>query len=106
MPDTARALKLSLHPRDERLQTEKSARAAARHLRRLHARFGDWRLALAAYNSGETRVDDLLKKSKAGTFDAIADRLPAETQMYVPKVEATVGKREGLALAELKAPKG
>ena len=51
-------------------------------------------------------MDDLLKKSKAGTFDAIADRLPAETQMYVPKVEATVGKREGLALAELKAPKG
>src|SRR6185436_16827776 len=105
MPTTARALSLSLQPEDERLQTGKSARAAARHLRHLHERFGDWRLALAAYNAGETRVGDLLKKHKARTFDSIADRLPAETQMYVPKVEATLGKREGLALSELRIPK-
>jgi len=105
MPATARSLRLSLQPEDERLETGKSARAAARHLRRLHERFGDWRLALAAYNAGETRVDDLLRKSKARTFDGIADRLPAETQMYVPKVEGTLRKREGLALNELKIPK-
>ena len=105
MPHTARSLSLSLQPEDERLQTGKSARAAARHLRHLHDRFGDWRLALAAYNAGETRVDELLRKHKARTFDAIADRLPAETQMYVPKVEATLRKREGLALNELKVPK-
>ncbi len=104
MPHTARSLSLSLQPEDERLQTGKSARAAARHLRHLHDRFGDWRLALAAYNAGETRVDELLRKYKARTFDAIADRLPAETQMYVPKVEATLRKREGLALDELKMP--
>ena len=101
MPATARSLNLSLRPQDERLHTEKSARAAARHLRRLHDRFGDWRLALAAYNAGETRVDQLLKKSRVRTFDAIADRLPAETQMYVPKVEATLLRREGVTLAEL-----
>ena len=101
MPHTARSLSLSLQPEDERLQTGKSARAAARHLRHLHGRFGDWRLALAAYNAGETRVDELLRKYKARTFDAIADRLPAETQLYVPKVEATLRKREGLALNEL-----
>ena len=71
----------------------------------LHGRFGDWRLALAAYNAGETRVDELLRKYKARTFDGIADRLPAETQMYVPKVEGTLRKREGLALNELKIPK-
>ena len=106
MPATARALNLSLRPRDERLHTEKSARAAARYLRRLYDRFGDWRLALAAYNAGETHVDALLKKHQARTFDAIAGRLPAETQMYVPKVEATLRKREGLALDELKVPKG
>ncbi len=104
MPHTARSLRLSLQPEDERLQTGKSAQAAARHLRHLHDRFGDWRLALAAYNAGETRVDELLRKYKARTFDAIADRLPAETQMYVPKVEATLRKREGLALDELKIP--
>jgi len=106
MPTTARSLKLSLAPEDERLQTGKSARAAARHLRRLYARFGDWRLAFAASNAGENRVDSLLKKSKARSFDAIADRLPAETQMYVPKIEATVRQREGVALNELKLPTG
>ena len=105
MPTTARALRLSLQPDDERLQTGKSARAAARHLRHLSERFGDWRLALAAYNAGETRVDELLRKYKARTFDGIADRLPAETQMYVPKVEGTLRQREGLALNELKIPK-
>ena len=88
------------------MQTGKSARAAARHLRRLYARFGDWRLAFAAYNAGENRVDSLLKKSKARSFDAIAGRLPAETQMYVPKIEATVRQREGVALDELKLPTG
>jgi len=104
MPATARALHLSLRPEDERLQTEKSARAAARHLRRLYERYNDWRLALAAYNAGETRVDQLLSQSRARTFDAIAARLPSETQMYVPKIEATLRKREGLALSERKLP--
>jgi membrane-bound lytic murein transglycosylase D len=104
MPATARALKLSLQPADERLETEKSARAAARYLRYLHGRFGDWRLALAAYNAGESRVDGLLKKTRTRSFDAIADRLPVETQMYVPKVEAVLRRREGRALAELRMP--
>jgi peptidoglycan lytic transglycosylase D len=104
MPATARSLNLALRPRDERLHGEKSARAAARYLRQLHGRFGDWRLALAAYNAGESRVSELLKRHKARTFDAIADRLPAETQMYVPKVEATLRKREGVALDGLKLP--
>jgi membrane-bound lytic murein transglycosylase D len=106
MPNTARTLNLSTWPRDERLQPEKNARAAARYLRRLYNRFGDWRLALAAYNSGETRVDQLLKQYKARSFDAIAHRLPAETQMFVPKIEATLRRREGCALVDLKLPKG
>ncbi len=107
MPATARSLDLSVGLlRDERLDPEKSARAAARHLRRLHQRFGDWRLALAAYNCGETRVANLLKQHHARSYDEIAARLPAETQMYVPKVEATLHKRERLALREMKMPPG
>ena len=107
MPVTARSLDLSVGVlRDERLQPEKSARAAARYLRRLHERFGDWRLALAAYNAGETRVAALLKKYQARTYDAIAAQLPVETQMYVPKIEATLRRREGLALRDLKTARG
>jgi membrane-bound lytic murein transglycosylase D len=91
---------------DDRTDPEKSARAAARHLRHLHDRFGDWSLALAAYNAGESRVDGLLKKSRVRSYQAIADRLPAETQMYVPKCEAALRKREGIALNDLKRPQG
>lgn len=105
MPQTARAQQLSLWPWDERLQPEKSARAAAIYLRQLHHHYGDWQLALAAYNIGEARIDKLLKQHKAHSFDALARWLPAETQMYVPKVEATIHEREGHALADLKIPK-
>ncbi|MBI3882424.1 MAG: lytic transglycosylase domain-containing protein [Verrucomicrobia bacterium] len=106
MKPTAKALGLSTWFPDERLNAEKSAHAAAKYLRHLHDRFGDWRLALAAYNAGEGRVSELLQKQKVKSYEAIASRLPAETQMYVPKVEATLRKREGVALAELKMPKG
>ena len=103
MPVTARDLDLSVgFFRDDRLDPEKSARATARYLRRLHGRFNDWRLTFAAYNAGETRVAGLLKQEKARTFDEIAGRLPLETQMYVPKVEATIRKREAVALRDLK----
>ena len=78
-----------------------SARAAAKYLRFLHNHFKDWRLALAAYNAGEGTVDRLLKGRKVRTFDAIATRLPAETQMYVPRVEATLLRREGIKLTDL-----
>jgi membrane-bound lytic murein transglycosylase D len=104
MPMTARQMRLSSWPRDERLQPEKNAHAAAKYLRHLHDRFHDWRLALAAYNVGETRVETLLKGAKTRSFDAISSRLPAETQMYVPKIEATLRKREGRSLSDLSLP--
>lgn len=106
MKPTAKSLGLSTWLPDERLNAEKSARAAARYLRYLHGRFGDWQLALAAYNAGEGQVSALLKKHKATSFEAIAHRLPSETQMFVPKVEATVKRREGIELSQLKLPKG
>lgn len=105
MPATAKRYGLStMWPWDQRLIPEPSARAAAHYLNYLHGHFKDWRLALAAYNAGEGTVQDLLKRSKRHSYDAIANRLPAETQMYVPKVEATLLRREGLQLAELRSP--
>lgn len=101
MPATATMMGLKLRPQDERADPDKSAQAAAKYLRYLYNRFKDWRLALAAYNAGETRVRNLLTRYKAATFDVIATRLPAETQMYVPKIEATIHRREGVALAKL-----
>lgn len=105
MPATARSLSLALSPRDERLDPDKSARAAAKYLRYLYGRFKDWRLALAAYNCGETRVQNLLTRHQTRSYAAIATRLPAETQMYIPKLEATLYKREALTLAKLRLPK-
>lgn len=106
MPATARSLDLSVNLfRDERLNAEKNARAAARYLRYLHGRFKDWRLALAAYNCGEGRVAGLLKRHRGKTYDDINQYLPTETQMYVPKFEATLRKHEKMAMRQLAAPK-
>jgi membrane-bound lytic murein transglycosylase D len=105
MPETAKSLGLQTFLPDERTNPEKSARAAAQYLRRLHGRFGDWPLALAAYNAGEGRVSRLLAKEKATTFAEISDDLPAETRMYVPKVLATIEVRAGLAPGRLAAPR-
>jgi membrane-bound lytic murein transglycosylase D len=106
MPDTARRFGLSLWPRDQRYQPEPSATASARYLKYLHDRFKDWRLALAAYNAGEGTVQKLLDRYKSDSFDAIAEHLPAETQMYVPRVEAILQQREGANLEQLSVPQG
>ncbi|MDR2676373.1 MAG: lytic transglycosylase domain-containing protein [Opitutaceae bacterium] len=100
MPATAKALGLRTWPFDERTQPGKSARAAAQLLRRLHARFDSWPLALAAYNAGEGRVAAALKKTPgASVFADIAEKLPAETRLYVPKVLATITVRENVPLS-------
>jgi membrane-bound lytic murein transglycosylase D len=106
MPATAKQYGLRTWLPDQRLRAEDNTRAAAKYLQHLHGQFKDWRLALAAYNAGEGTVQKLLDRHKARTFDAIATHLPAETQMYVPKVEATVARREGVALSKLRAPSG
>lgn len=104
MPATAKRFGLSLWPRDQRYQPEPSATASAQYLKYLHGRFKDWRLALAAYNTGEGTVQKLLDRHKTRSYDAIAEHLPAETQMYVPRVEATLLRREGAKLEQLSAP--
>ena len=96
MPATADRFGLRLKPDDERLNPQRSAHAAAQYLRFLYGRFDSWPLALAAYNAGEGRVGRLLRTHNGSRFEDIAAYLPAETQMYVPKVLATVALREGL----------
>jgi len=76
---------------DERRDPVASTEAAARHLRRLHDRFGDWGLAVAAYNSGAYRVRRALRRAGPGAdFWELSRRrlLPRETRDYVPKLLA------------------
>jgi membrane-bound lytic murein transglycosylase D len=104
MPDTAKNLGLSTFLPDERTDASKSARAAAKYLRTLHDKFGEWPLAFAAYNAGEGRVAKLLKQRGSSNFAGIASALPSETRMYVPKVCATIAVRTGMTPEKIPAP--
>jgi membrane-bound lytic murein transglycosylase D len=105
MPETAKSLGLSTFLPDERTDVKKSAEAAARYLRDLYGKFGDWPLVLAAYNAGEGRVRRLLKQKNAATFAEIAGSLPSETRMYVPKVCATIAVRAGISPNKIPSPR-
>ena len=68
---------------DERRDIEMSTRAAARYIKYLHGRFGDWALVLAAYNSGGGRVAQKIRQHGHDNFWKM--RLPSQTTDYVPK---------------------
>jgi membrane-bound lytic murein transglycosylase D len=76
--------------RDDRRDVQQSTRAALDYLQKLHGMFGDWHLALAAYNWGEGSVGRAIKKNQAaGLGTSYSDlSMPNETRLYVPKLQA------------------
>jgi hypothetical protein len=91
MPDTARRYGLRVDEiRDDRLDILRATDAAARYLHDLYAQFGDWKLALAAYNTGEIIVGSAILRAHSNDFDQLANlrMLPLETRNYVPRVLA------------------
>jgi membrane-bound lytic murein transglycosylase D len=75
---------------DDRMDPEKATRAAARHLRDLYREFGDWYLAIAAYNCGPVTVEKAVERTGYADFWELrrAGVLPAETTNYVPIILA------------------
>lgn len=78
---------------DERMDVQKSTRAAIAYLTELHGMFGDWMTALAAYNCGEGRVLRVISRQHINYLDGFWDlyrQLPNETARYVPRFLATL----------------
>jgi membrane-bound lytic murein transglycosylase D len=76
--------------RDDRRDVLASTRAALDYLQKLYGMFGDWHLALAAYNWGEGSVGRAIAKNQKAGLGTSYDELnmPAETRLYVPKLQA------------------
>ncbi|TVM19487.1 hypothetical protein DPQ33_03780 [Oceanidesulfovibrio indonesiensis] len=106
MPGTARRFGLEVgNGRDERQDPIKSTMAAVAYLRFLYDMFGDWSLAIAAYNCGENKIARLVKMTGATNFFELAAvnhtlpsnyRLARETMLYVPRFTAMVRVGENL----------
>ncbi|MGQ9471118.1 MAG: transglycosylase SLT domain-containing protein [Candidatus Aminicenantales bacterium] len=78
---------------DERMDPVKATKAALRYLSELHDLFGDWTTALAAYNCGEIRVQNVIRTQRVNYLDNFWDlyrRLPYETARFVPRFIAAV----------------
>lgn len=93
IPSTGRDYNLKQNMfNDDRRAVLASTDAALTYLQRLHGMFGDWQLALAAYNWGEGNVSKLIKRNQiAGRptdYNSMSAMMPAETRNYVPKLQA------------------
>lgn len=75
---------------DERNSFDEATRASARYLKFLYNRYGNWELAMAAYNCGEGNVDRAIKRAGVANFWAAYPYLPQETRNYVPNILATI----------------
>jgi membrane-bound lytic murein transglycosylase D len=109
MPATGRDFELTQNVfRDDRRGVLESTRAALDYLTQLHKMFGDWHLALAAYNWGQGNVQRAVRANRAAGKPAgyLDLRMPIETRDYVPKLQAVKNivadpARFGLALPKL-----
>lgn len=93
MRPTAHRFELRMsHLVDDRKNLLAATRAALDYLQTLHKQFGDWHLAMAAYNWGEGRVQRAVQRARARgmapDFSGLAAGMPAETRHYVPQVDA------------------
>jgi membrane-bound lytic murein transglycosylase D len=75
---------------DERNSFEKATRASARYLKWLYNRFGNWELAMGAYNTGEGNVDRAISRAGVRDFWAIYPYIAQETRNYVPNILAVI----------------
>lgn len=90
MPATGRMYGMNVNADiDDRMDPEMSTDAAAKYLKSLYRMFGDWEVAMAAYNCGPGNVRKAIKRSGGKkTFWGIYNYLPKETRSYVPQVQA------------------
>lgn len=90
MPATGRMYGMQANTdMDDRMDPEKSTVAAAKYLKSLYKMFGNWEVALAAYNCGPGNVRKAIRRSGGKTtFWGIYDHLPKETRSYVPQFQA------------------
>jgi membrane-bound lytic murein transglycosylase D len=93
IPSTGRHYNLKQNVfRDERRDVLASTNAALNYLQKLYGMFGDWQLALAAYNWGEGSVSRAIAKAEAAgkpiDFNSLSAFMPAETRNYYPKLQA------------------
>jgi membrane-bound lytic murein transglycosylase D len=90
MPATGREYGMLVNPDiDDRMDPEKSTEGAAKYLKALYKMFGNWEVALAAYNCGPGNVRKAIRKAGGKTtFWGIYNYLPKETRNYVPQFQA------------------
>lgn len=85
MPATGSSLGLKINRDvDERKDPHKSTKAAYQYLNKQYKRYGNWELALAAYNGGPGRVNRAIKRGRSKNFWRVQKYLPKETRNYVP----------------------
>lgn len=96
MAETARDFGLTVNKKkDERLDYQKSTRAAAKYLNVLYREYNDWLLVIAAYNCGVGNVNSAIRRSGSHNFWELQNYLPAESRMHVKKFIATHYIMEG-----------
>ncbi|MFM7658203.1 MAG: transglycosylase SLT domain-containing protein, partial [Burkholderiaceae bacterium] len=93
IPSTGRDYNLKQNIfKDERRDVVASTDAALNYLQKLYGMFGDWQLALAAYNWGEGSVSRAIAKAQAAgreiDYNSLSAYMPAETRNYYPKLQA------------------